>query len=220
MTLALQAAAAPSISRSIRNPTLREALADAGVTVIPAEKVRAHKRALAKKELGPWEPVITFLDRLLWIPRLYFVTRFLEWATGRRFGPLHALFVVLAFGANFFGPYAGQTWSWLLMVPLLASIPSMLAHAICFLFLGGNWRDMGSWRHMQVGASTGPDGDPVFPPQRLVQREMAAKKLPNARLLIEYRGGDPFLVVVSCWNPFSRHHIGAWDTGNRELDNY
>lgn len=230
MTLALHADAAPSISRPIRNPTLREALADAGVTMIPAEKVRAHKHEIANGEWGSLESFITFTDRLLWVPRLYFVTRFIEWATGRHLGSAHAGVVVGMFVCGVLGQMSGGTNFWLLTVPLLASIPSILVYSASYQVFENRYREMGSWRHTLLGKKTSKVGLDVLedmmledvgqPPSKFDGLIKRLENIPGIRILIEYRGADPFLVAVRALNPFERQYIGAWNTGNDELDNY
>lgn len=227
-TLAFQATPAAILPVSSRPfLSLHATLADAGIPTIPKADVRKYQRNMA---IGEWNSgfvsaLVTVLDRVLWIPRGYFIPRAIEWATGRQYGVAHFLLTVALFAAAFVGPWAGNSWSWWLTVPLLAAIPSTMALFFSYYALENRMRFMGSWRHTYLGDSSdrviGMDSnfeEVPQPPDRLADRIERIKRLPGVRLLIRYRGVDPFLVAVNVWMPWQRADVGAWDTGNRTFD--
>jgi hypothetical protein len=128
---------------------------------------------------------------------------------------------------------AALLWGMLLIVSndpwgLALLVPSIAAAAYGALYWALQWTDVGRaasvWRLQPLyrNAQGHLAERPVQQiPTKIKERAFRASKLPGVRLLIWYVYDDPLIVAASGYGPCTEYVvIGAYGTGNPELDNF
>lgn len=196
--------------------SLAEELQAWGVPVLPAGKAPAHMRdTIQTHRVG----IYKFFG-----PFLYLIAKGLNGALNVRYAAkvalgMLAVFLVSAILAFLGVPYAGY---------VLGSVVALVIFVLLFDWFALDHRRTPNfanaakiWMRIPLETSSEQLVRSWSVPERLIPRVMRAGKVPEVRVSKLIFGSDPLIEVSRTGFFFvERVHIGGWDTGVPEIDNF
>lgn len=212
--------------KEVRLP-LSDELRLMGITPMDAARVRDYKRKV-NAQLRPGVlafigPFVAMVLAFLSVVSLYRIRSEIHRQRSENANALTilvygAIVIALAIYGRFLG--ISTPIGFALQIPMLAAVAGILVHALTYVTSCDSAVLFWSLSRISLQGHSAGGGVTLFP-QKLSERAEIALQIPGTRLLAEHLGSDPFLIVARGWGPWRQLvYIGAWNTGDSELDSF